>query len=271
MAPHIQDDVPYLGSPQSTETIPSVKVLHSTALEPLESVNSLEQLLKRASSTSGGLVFYSDEDGVPKSSTMSYRELLADARDKASLIRRRMKTQSPEKVVLLHFDSHRDNILWFWAATIAGQLPAISLPLVNDTTQRKKHLTHLHSMLGGPVIFTTEALSKEFLHVGLDQLDLCVVETLQRSEAGSNDKHELSSIPSQQSKAGNDIAVLMLTSGSTGNVKAVPLRHRQVLASVQGKSKHHGTRQGDVFLNWVGLDHVANLTEVHLHASKQLP
>ncbi|KAF6818057.1 nonribosomal peptide synthetase [Colletotrichum plurivorum] len=267
MAPHIQDDVPYMAGAPRTEALPPAKILPGTTLEPLGSVNSLEQLLKRASGSNGGLIFYSDEDRDSKPTTMSYRELLADARDKARLIRRRMKIESHEKVLLLHFDSHRDNILWFWAATITGHLPAISLPLVNDTTQRKKHLVHLHSMLGGPVIFTTEALSKEFLHVGLDQLDLCVVETLQRTQASNDeDMHELSSAQSQQPKAGNDVAALMLTSGSTGNVKAVPLRHQQVLASIQGKSKHHGTKPGDVFLNWVGLDHVASLTEVHLHA-----
>lgn len=269
MAPHIQDDGPYLAGPPRTESLPPAKVLPNIALDPLESVNSLEHLLKRASRSNGGLVFYSDEEGDSKATTMSYRELLADAKDKARLIRRRMKTQSPEQVLLLHFDSHRDNILWFWAATIAGRLPAISLPLVNDTTQRKKHLVHLHSMLDGPVILTTEALSKEFLHVGLDQLDLCVVEALQRTQASKDD--ELSSTQSQQPKAGNDVAALMLTSGSTGNVKAVPLRHRQVLTSVQGKSRHHGTQPGDVFLNWVGLDHVASLTEVHLHASEYMP
>jgi hypothetical protein len=33
-----------------------------------------------------------------------------------------------------------------------------------------------------------------------------------------------------------------------------------------GKSQHHQTTEDDVFLNWTGLDHVANLTEIHLHA-----
>jgi acyl-CoA synthetase (AMP-forming)/AMP-acid ligase II len=69
-----------------------------------------------------------------------------------------------------------------------------------------------------------------------------------------------------KAKTEEDIAVLMLTSGSTGNPKAVCLRHGQILASLKGKAKHHGTTEDDVFLNWTGLDHVANLTEIHLHA-----
>ena len=58
----------------------------------------------------------------------------------------------------------------------------------------------------------------------------------------------------------------MLTSGSIGNAKAVSLRHGQILQAVSGKSKCHRTMAEDVFLNWIGMDHVVNLTEIHLHA-----
>ena len=68
------------------------------------------------------------------------------------------------------------------------------------------------------------------------------------------------------SKDESELAALMLTSGSTGNAKAVCLRHGQMINAVRGKSAYHGTRSGDTFLNWIGLDHVANLTEIHLHA-----
>jgi len=63
-----------------------------------------------------------------------------------------------------------------------------------------------------------------------------------------------------------DLAALMLTSGSTSNPKAVCLTHGQILAAVRAKSVQHGTSHNDVFLNWIGLDHVANLTDNHLHA-----
>lgn len=58
----------------------------------------------------------------------------------------------------------------------------------------------------------------------------------------------------------------MLTSGSTGNAKAVALRHGQIIKAVQSKSSFHAIAPGDPFLNWVGMDHVASLTEIHLHA-----
>lgn len=58
----------------------------------------------------------------------------------------------------------------------------------------------------------------------------------------------------------------MLTSGSSGNAKAVMLRHEYIAAAVKGKSKFFETTGADVFLNWIGFDHVASLTESHIHA-----
>ena len=66
--------------------------------------------------------------------------------------------------------------------------------------------------------------------------------------------------------ARKDLAVLMLTSGSTGNAKAVCLRHDQIIQSVKGKSYHLGLTRHDILLNWIGMDHVANLIEMQLHA-----
>ena len=58
----------------------------------------------------------------------------------------------------------------------------------------------------------------------------------------------------------------MLTSGSTGFAKAVPLRLKQMLSATRGKSTSWGSTPDSVFLNWIGLDHVADLMEIHLHA-----
>ncbi|OHE91836.1 hypothetical protein CORC01_12844 [Colletotrichum orchidophilum] len=64
----------------------------------------------------------------------------------------------------------------------------------------------------------------------------------------------------------SDPAVLMLTSGTTGKPKAVQLSHGQILASLQGKAKSARQDDDGPYLNWIGMDHVACLTEIHLHA-----
>ncbi|OKL57331.1 hypothetical protein UA08_07450 [Talaromyces atroroseus] len=228
----------------------------STLNAPMESLNNFSELLHRAATTTSGLTFY--QPGK-KASHVSYASLLDDAKHNAHLLSS-IDGLSPSTILLLHFDSQYDTIRWFWAATLAGLLPAISTPLVNDAAQRKKHLAHLQSLLLLPVVLTAEHLVPEF--DGVEGLRVHAVESLD----ASNEQLSSFAAATGPEKSKDDIAVLMLTSGSTGNAKAVSLRHGKVLKAVQGKSAHHGTVPGDAFLNWVGLDHVASLTEIHLHA-----
>jgi acyl-CoA synthetase (AMP-forming)/AMP-acid ligase II/thioesterase domain-containing protein len=222
-----------------------------------ETVDTLSQLLTRAAASLAGITFYPlsgncKTEGIE----ISYCQLLARATEKARLLQE-MNDVSPSTIFLLHFSSHLENIEWFWAATLAGFVPAISTPFVNDLAQRRKHLAHLQTLLNKPVILTSRTLVSEFLES--HELNIRPVESL-RAQPGT-----ISSRPMPE-KRGDEIAALMLTSGSTGNAKAVPLSHSQILTSVHGKSAHHGTTSSSAFLNWIGLDHVANLTEIHLHA-----
>ena len=122
----------------------------------------------------------------------------------------------------------------------------------------------LQELLNDPTVITSDKLADEF--EGVDNLRLWTFEKIDKcrdillAHAGTAPPCPTSSIK------GSDTAVLMLTSGSTGNAKAVQLSHDQILASVIGKSILHGTSNTDTFLNWTGLDHVANLVEIHLHA-----
>jgi acyl-CoA synthetase (AMP-forming)/AMP-acid ligase II len=227
---------------------------------PVRSVDTLPQLLSSAAATSGRCIFYSaGEDGNLLSESTSYAELLMEAAEKASRIAS-IPGLAPDSVLLLHFASQRENIVWFWAVTLAGFLPTISTALVKDDDQRKAHLERLHTLLRSPTFITSKRLAAEFQ--GVPQLTIQYIETLDSVSAGD----PISNL-SQLNKTARDVAVLMLTSGSTGGAKAVPLRHGQIIKSLEGKSSHHGTAPGHVFLNWVGLDHVASLLEIHLHSS----
>ncbi|KAI9827478.1 MAG: putative NRPS-like protein biosynthetic cluster [Thelocarpon impressellum] len=189
---------------------------------------------------------------------LSYAELFERAKANARLIHQ-IEGISRDSTVLLHFDQHLESIEWFWAVIVAGYLPVVSTPFVNDLDQRTKHLVHLNNLLKTPVILTNKRLAPEFL--GLEQLKLNTIENLTLRDGCS-----AYPLPDGAAKEPEDLAVLMLTSGSTGNAKAVCLRHGQVLRAVEGKSIYHDMSAGDVFLNWIGMDHVANLTESHLQA-----
>ena len=217
-------------------------------------VETLSDLLTRAALSDGGLVFYppNSSEGI----NIPYSELLETVKEKSKLLHG-INGVSPSTIFFIHFSSHLENIEWFWAAILAGYLPAISTPFVNDLAQRRKHLAHIQTLLNHPIVLTSGNLVPEFL--GNYGLKLQPVESL-RAEP------DTTYINPRVRNGSDDAAVLMLTSGSTGSCKAVPLSHIQILNSLRGKSSHHGTLLSPTFLNWIGLDHVANLTEIHLHA-----
>lgn len=261
MAPHFIEESEASAVENSPTLVPIAKstpIEQSTLLStPLETIDNLSQFLQRATTTTSGLTFYKPGKEGLELTYVSYFDLLDDATQKARLLST-IEGLTPSTILLLHFESQHDTVQWFWAATLAGILPAISTPLVHNFTQRRKHIEHLNTLLEQPVILTAKSLIPEI--DGVEGLRLYAAESLQSDNS-------ISSVPiTGFKKQKEDIAVLMLTSGSTGNAKAVALRHDQIITAVQGKSAFHEIVPGDPFLNWVGMDHVASLTEIHLHA-----
>ena len=226
-------------------------------------IKVLQHLLKFAaeSQSQRGLIIY-PPGKVEAPLKISYEELRLRAIHNAQLLCS-IEGLNKSSVILLHFDNHLDNIVWFWAALYHGCLPAISTPFSNDPKQRDKHLSHLHILLKNPVCITRQNLLNDF--AGSKNLKLEVVEKLDHNE--THFVHETDELWSAQvPPSRHDGALLMLTSGSTGNAKAVVLRHEQIIASITGKASIRQLPRDHAFLNWVGLDHVASMVEIHLQA-----
>ena len=172
---------------------------------------------------------------------------------------------APGCIFLLHFNTHYDNLLYFWAVTCAGFTPAMSSPSSANIDHRRAHLLHLRTLLNDPICFTRQVLAAEFSCQ--NALKVIPVEDLPPVEGKPWLEIDGSSQPLSQGqfKDDVDVAALMLTSGSTGHSKAVCLTHKQILKSIQGKCEALGTSSETIFFNWIGADHVACLTEMHGH------
>ena len=209
------------------------------------------------SSQSGHLIFY-NLGNISNPMSISYASLYTQA--KGNIIKIRSLSRFQEgRPILLHFDDHLDTIVWFWSVLLANGIPVLSSTLSNVDDQRHYHLAGLSSMLESPICITKTS----FLHLfdGGHTLHLETIERMQEMDLQSNAD---TTHPIYQ--GGQCLAILMLTSGSTGNVKAVRLSHKQILSAVFGKASVRNLPPGRPFLNWIGLDHVASLVEIHIQA-----
>ena len=218
---------------------------------------NLFQLLEAASTTAAGHTIY-PPDSKGSVTRLTYEKLLQTAESDAKKLSQ-IEGVTSDSILLLHFDKHVDNIRWFWAATAAGLVPAMSPPFTADLERRKRHLNHVHQLLKNPIVLTSEHLVPDFLEN--DKLQLTTVQSLEDAPVQNSSRVETGAF-----KDANDTAVLMLTSGSTGNAKAVSLQHGQLISAMQAKSAHHDNTSQDIFLNWIGMDHVAAFSQIHLQA-----
>ena len=241
-------------------------VLHSdSTMEQTDGameVQNMYQICQKSASYETGICFHSRNPQKPPE-RISYRELWDRAKQDAPKIER-LHGITPRTIFLLHFDRHHYSIRWLWAVIAAGYVPAISPPLSKDIGQRKQHLSHISKLLREPIVLTTEDLKPDFQ--GQKHLSVYTVESYHLLGGSYSKTFEATHSPAGDLKKPDELAFLMFTSGSSGNCKAVCLRQGQILHALKGKIARHQTKQDDRFLNYIGLDHVANLTEIHLHA-----
>ncbi|KAL9616134.1 MAG: hypothetical protein Q9160_008963 [Pyrenula sp. 1 TL-2023] len=188
----------------------------------------------------------------------TYTQLLLIAKGNAKLLRSRADFKDGS-VVLLHIQDQLESVIWFWTVLFAGAIPAMSIPLSANSTRRAAHLEHLSQILKNPLCVTDKKDIEHFSNQ--DATRPILIEDIKRTCGVSKQDFDW-----QKDASSSDVALLMLTSGSTGSSKAVSLSHAQILSAVKGKSSVVELPDGTSFLNWIGMDHVASLVEIHLQA-----
>ncbi|WP_436018426.1 AMP-binding protein [Trinickia sp. LjRoot230] len=193
-------------------------------------------------------IHFVSQNGSDDESVMSYRDLLDEAQRIQGGLRAH-QCQLGSNVALL-LERAEDFIPAFWACVLGGYVPCPLVPIRNDADRWAAHLKHIDALLDQPILVTTRALKRE-LPGPLFTVELDVL----RNNAPGQSVHIAEP---------EDPAMLMLTSGSTGNSKAVVLTHGNLLASMVGKAERQCLSAGDVTLNWISFDHVAALLEAHM-------
>ncbi|MFC4855883.1 alpha/beta fold hydrolase [Actinophytocola glycyrrhizae] len=159
----------------------------------------------------------------------------------------------PGDRVLLLLERPQDFIRSFWGCVLGGFVPCPMTPPRSDHGRWQDHLGHVTRLLGCSLLVTTRDLRRD-LPLPPD-LPVACLEDLLGSPAGTN----------TYEPARDDLALLMLTSGSTGTSKAVMLTHGNLLASMSAKAERLAVTAQDVAMNWIAFDHIAAV-ESHLLA-----
>lgn len=231
----------------------------------------LHDLLETAARTSpqnGILTYPSGKVSTVGPTRTSYARLYSQAKANAFVIQQ-IEGFRPGMPLLIHLDRHLDNILWFWSVVLSKALPVMSSPFSQDRDLRRKHIQGLCSLLENPICIT-RGTSMELFDCD-HTLSLYTVEslepTLPTTLATSTSSSADTKVPNDDNASDTHRpAFLMLTSGSTGNSKAVKITYKQIRAAIEGKASARQPPPNKPFLNWVGLDHVGSLAEIHLLA-----
>ncbi len=161
----------------------------------------------------------------------------------------------PGDKIIFQLEHNWDYIPAFWGCALGGFIPVpMSIPLTYDASNSAvNRLQHAWEMLDRPVILScSERLSALCAHA--PDFQVVAIETL-REHAPDPDWHD-----SQP----DDIALLLLTSGSTGQPKAVVQHHRSLLDRSAGAAHMNRFTRRDISLNWMPLDHVGGVVMFHL-------
>ena len=166
----------------------------------------------------------------------------------------------PQDKVIFQLERDRDFIPAFWGCVLGGFVP-VPLSVAPTYEQPNSTTNKLHyawQMLEQPIVLTSETLASAICSwSAILNLENVRVETVDELRSHKPDCNWHISQP-------DELALLLLTSGSTGMPKGVMLSHRNLLSMSAGTAQMNGFSSQDVPLNWMPLDHVGAIVFLHI-------
>lgn len=206
-------------------------------------VASLPDALDRAAhdAATTELVFL-DESGAER--TLTYAALLDAARRVLGGLR--AAGLAPGDLVIVHLSRNDEFMAGIWGCFLGGIVP---VPVASNAVGGAEKLATAWGALNQPLIIG---------EAGQLQMHLAArVALISDLLAGNPDTEHHEPDP-------DAVALLLLTSGSTGQPKGVQLTHRNILSRSAATVQTNAFAPADISFNWMPLEHVGGIVMSHL-------
>ncbi len=169
---------------------------------------------------------------------------------------------APKAKIIFQFDENQDYIPAFWACMLGGfvPVPVAIAPIHEAGNPVVQKLCNIWQQLEKPLIFTNKRVGSQLTKLSVDlNLDGFQIQTLETLPEQGNIAPTSEMDPAGYHSHPDDLAVLLFTSGSTGQPKGVGLTHHNILSNVAASAQVNNFTSQDISLNWLRLDHVGSL------------
>lgn len=162
--------------------------------------------------------------------------------------------------VLFQVTSNENFLTLFWGCVLGGivPVPLSTSPAYDPSNATVRKLRNAWQMLEQPLIVADRSLTSAIRSVfaRMDAEDVRV-ECVEQLPAQSSSARPHAASP-------DDLALILLTSGSTGMPKAVMHSHRTLLSRSFATAVFNRFTSDDLSLNWMPLDHVGGIVMFHI-------
>ncbi|AUX38593.1 MULTISPECIES: condensation domain-containing protein [Sorangium] len=166
----------------------------------------------------------------------------------------------PGEILIFQLENDGEIIEALWACALGGMVPLVlhapaSLDADGPSIAR---LLHAHRLIGGPRVISRRdsavELAARLRHDGAETSAVVTIEEL-RTAGGKAFIHRARP---------DDLALLSLTSGTTGRTKCAELTHRNLLVRLEGANVALGSAPGGRTLSWLPLHHIGAMADWHI-------
>jgi acyl-CoA synthetase (AMP-forming)/AMP-acid ligase II/NADP-dependent 3-hydroxy acid dehydrogenase YdfG/acyl carrier protein len=246
-------------SPETFTATKKQAISHGEPLNETDLPLTLIEALQRAAhdSPADSIVYY-QSDG--SEIVQSYAGLLEEAERILGALRQ--LGLQPQHKVIFQLDRNQDFVPAFWACILGGFVPVpISIaPIYEQSNSTVSKLLNSWKMLAQPLVLASReiatALSSLTTKLEMQDFSIAILDDLR---SGSAVKDWYDAKP-------DDVALILLTSGSTGMSKGVVQTHRRIVGRSAATAQVNNFSSADVSLNWFPLDHVGGLIMFHVRA-----